>query len=211
MRFTLTLGIGGYQDYATVARVAEEEGWSSVSVPDSLFFPKTTASEYPYADTEQVRHFIGVAPFIEPFVALATMAAVTKRIRFYPAVLKIPVRQPLVLAKALSSLAVVSGNRLSLGAGLSPWREEFVYNGVPYEDRGTRMEECLAIIRGALTGEYFEFHGKYYEFGPMKLSPFPINPCRFLSAGTQSPRLRARLGLATAGSPPTRILPRSRV
>ncbi len=189
MRFTLMLGMGGYQDYATVARVAEEAGWSSLSVPDSLFFPKTTASEYPYADTEQVRHFISVAPFIEPFVALATMAAVTKRIRFYPGVLKIPVRQPLVLAKALSSLAVISGNRVSLGAGLSPWREEFVYNGVPYEDRGTRMDECLAIIRGALTGEFFEFHGKHYEFGPLKFSPVPDQPVPILVGGHSKPAL----------------------
>ena len=78
------------------------------------------------------------------------MAAVTKTLRFYPAVMKLPVRQPLVLAKALSSLAVISGNRVSLGAGLGPWREDFTYNGVAFEKRGKLMDECIEIIRGAL-------------------------------------------------------------
>jgi probable F420-dependent oxidoreductase len=196
MRFTLMLGIGGYQDYAAVARAAEEAGWSSISMPDSLFFPQTTASEYPYADTEMIRQYLSVSPFIEPFVAMAGMAAVTRKLRFYPGVMKVPVRQPLLLAKSLSSLAVMSGNRVALGAGLSPWREEFVYNGVPWEDRGTRMDECLAIIRGALSGDYFEFHGRHYDFGPLKLSPVPERPVPILIGGHSKPALAraARLG-----------------
>lgn len=196
MRFTLMLGLGGYQDYLDVARVAEETGWNALSVPDSIFFPRKTESEYPYNDTETVRQFLSVAPVIEPFVAVAAMAAVTKRLRFYPGVLKVPVRQPLLLAKSIASLAVMSGNRFSLGAGISPWEEDFVYNGVPFDDRGARMDECIEIIRGALTGDYFEHHGKYYDFGPMKMCPVPDRPVPILIGGHARPALAraARIG-----------------
>lgn len=183
MRFTLMLGLGGHQDYLDVARTAEEAGWVTVSVPDSIFFPKKTASEYPYADTAAVRSFLSVAPVIEPFVALAGMAAVTQHLRFCPGVLKVPVRQPLLLAKSVASLAVMSDNRFSLGAGISPWEEDFTYNGVPFADRGSRMDECIEIIRGALTGNYFEYHGRHYDFGPMKMCPVPKRPVPILFGG----------------------------
>jgi alkanesulfonate monooxygenase SsuD/methylene tetrahydromethanopterin reductase-like flavin-dependent oxidoreductase (luciferase family) len=111
------------------------------------------------------------------------MAAVTKTLRFYPAVMKVPVRQPLVLAKALSSLAVISGNRVSLGAGLGPWREDFTYNGVAFEKRGKLMDECIEIIRGALRGDYFEFHSENYDIGPMKMNPVPDEPVPILYGG----------------------------
>ena len=81
---------------------------------------------------------------------MAGMAAVTKTLRFYPAVMKVPVRQPLVLAKALSSLAVMSGNRVSLGAGLSPWKEDFTYNGVTWEDRGKRFDAARTAFQAAM-------------------------------------------------------------
>lgn len=196
MRFTLMLGLGGYEDYLQIVRLAEETGWNAVSLPDSIFFPKKTASEYPYADTDAVRNFLSVSPVIEPFVALAGMAAVTRRIRFYPGVLKVPVRQPLLLAKSIASLAVVSGNRFSLGAGISPWEEDFTYNGVPFADRGKRMDQCIDIIRGALTGDYFEYHSDCYDFGPMKMCPVPDKPVPILIGGHAKPALAraARIG-----------------
>jgi alkanesulfonate monooxygenase SsuD/methylene tetrahydromethanopterin reductase-like flavin-dependent oxidoreductase (luciferase family) len=158
-------------------------------MPDSFFFPKDSDSEYPYADTDAIRQFISVSPFIEPLVAMSWMAAVTSTIRFYPGVLKVPTRQPLVLAKALSSLAVLSNNRITLGAGISPWREDFTYNGVDFDKRGKLMDECLAILRGAMSGEYFEYHSDNYDFGPMKMSPVPSKPVPIIVGGHAKPAL----------------------
>lgn len=190
MRFTLMLSRGEYRDFTTIAKAAEESGFTSITMPDSLFFPSTTVSTYPYADTSNIRGYIAATPFIEPFIAMSWMAAVTKTLRFYPAVMKVPVRQPLVLAKALSSLAAISGNRISLGAGLSPWREDFVYNGVDYDRRGELMDECIAIIRGSMTGEYFEFHSRNFDIGPMKLNPVPDRRVPILYGGHSKPALR---------------------
>lgn len=183
MRFTLMLSRGEYREFVAIAQAAEASGWTSITIPDSLFFPQSTVSRYPYADTDNIRQYISATPFIEPFIAMSWMAAVTTTLRFYPAVMKVPVRQPLVLAKALSSLAVISGNRVSLGAGLSPWREDFSYNGLDFEKRGTLMDECIAIIRGAMSGRYFEFHSQNYDIGPIKLNPVPDRPVPILYGG----------------------------
>ena len=190
MRFTLMTGLGGVQDYPAIARTAEAAGWTSLAIPDSLFYPEVTESDYPYLSTEAVRQALDGVPVLDPIVAMATMASITKTLRFYPAVLKVPVRQPLVLAKALSSLAVVSNNRISLGAGLSPWKEDFTFNGIPFEERGRRMDDCIAIIRGAMSGEYFEYASEYYAIGRMKLSPVPTGPLPILVGGHAVPALR---------------------
>jgi probable F420-dependent oxidoreductase len=196
MRFTLQLGFARYPDYAAIAHTSEDAGFSSIGMPDSFFFPQHTDSQYPYADTSMIRGYIEAMPFIEPLVAMSWMAAATKKIRFYPSVMKVPTRQPLVLAKALSSLAVLCGERILLGAGLSPWKEDYTYNGVAFEKRGQLMDECIAILRGAMSGEYFEFHSENYDFGPMKMLPVPSRPVPIIVGGHSKPALQraARLG-----------------
>ena len=196
MRFTLQLGFARYPDYQKIAQVAEEAGFSSIGMPDSFFFPQHTDSKYPYNDTQVIRGYIEAMPFIEPIVAMSWMAAVTRKIRFYPSVMKVPTRQPLVLAKALSSLAVLTGERILLGAGLSPWKEDFTFNGVDYGRRGRLMDECITIIRGAMTGQYFEYHSENYNFDLMKMFPVPSRPVPILIGGHSKPALTraARLG-----------------
>ncbi len=196
MRFTLQLGFSHFSNFQTIAKVAEDAGWASIGMPDSYFFPKSTESDYPYADTEMIRGYIEAMPFIEPVVSMTWMAAVTKKIRFYPSVMKVPTRQPLVLAKALSSLQVLSNGRILLGAGLSPWKEDFAYNGVDFSKRGKLMDECIAILRGAMSGEYFEFHSENYDFGPMKMNPVPPKPVPIIVGGHSKPALvrAAKLG-----------------
>lgn len=196
MKFVLQLGFTHYRNYLDLAREAEKAGWHSLSMPDSLFFPRATESDYPYAETDAIRGYLERSEFIEPFVAMASMAAVTTRLRFYPGVLKVPVRQPLILAKSLTSAAVMSGGRISLGAGLSPWREDFVYNGVDFDKRGEIMDECIEILRGAMSGEFFEHHGRHFDFGPLRMRPVPAQPVPILVGGHSKPALRraARLG-----------------
>lgn len=195
-RFTLMFGLGGHEHYMTLAPAAEAAGWDAVSIPDSIFYPKISESDYPYADTAAVRGALAATPVVDPMVAIAAMSAVTERLRFYPGVLKVPVRQPLVLAKALGSAAVMSHDRVSLGAGLSPWKEDFTYNGVTFEARGKIMDECIDIIRLALSGDYFEYHSEHFDIGEVKLSPAPGAAVPILIGGHAKPALRraARIG-----------------
>lgn len=196
MRFTLTTGMGDYQDWHAIGQAAEEAGFHAFSIPDSTFYPQQSESIYPYDDTGAVRGYIEATPFIEPMIAFAWMAAATKTLCFYPNVMKVPVRSPIILAKLVSSLATISDNRFLLGAGIGPWEEDFRYNGVDWTKRGKLLDECIAIIRGLMTGGFFEYHGENYDFGPIKMSPVPSRPVPIIIGGHAMPALRraARLG-----------------
>lgn len=193
MRFTLAVGLGGYQDYLIVARAAEAAGWSAISVPDSIFYPRLPEADYP---SPALRKFLATAPVIDPFVALSAIAAVTTRLRLVPGVLRLPMRQPLAVAKATGSLAAMSGDRLLLGVGLSPWKEDFTYNGIDHAGRGARFDECISVIRGCLSGDWFEYHGRNFDFGPLKMLPAPAQPVPIIIGGHSRPALAraARLG-----------------
>lgn len=203
MKYTLVLGLGAIDIYREMAVTADEYGWDCLCVPDSIFFPKRNESDYPYADTEAVRAALEAVPVLEPLIAIAMMVAVTRNIEFYPGVLKVPVRQPVLLAKSISSLAHASGGRIKLGAGISPWKEDFVHNGVDFEMRGKRMDECVEILRGLMYGEYFQYHGEFYQFDEIKINPTPEKPVPIIFGGHSQAALRraARSGDGWVSAP----------
>ncbi|MFE7799398.1 LLM class flavin-dependent oxidoreductase, partial [Nocardia sp. NPDC057440] len=111
-------------------------------------------------------------------------------LRFTPFVLKLPIRPPVLVAKQAASIAALSGDRLGLGVGISPWPDDFDMMGVPFEHRGARMDECIDIVRGLTAGGYFEFHGKFYDIAPIKINPVPGAPLPILIGGHSEPALR---------------------
>jgi probable F420-dependent oxidoreductase len=195
MKFVLGIGLLTDPSHAVPLAVeAEKTGFDALQVGDSLFYPKHSESKYPYYETD--RSFLENIPFIEPVVLLSAMAAVTRRLVLYPSVLKLTSRHPILTAKHFSSLAVISNNRILLGAGITPWKEDLTYLGIPWEGRGRRMDECIAILRGLLTGEYFGFEGEFYRFGELKIKPVPTQPLPIIIGGHSEVALRraARLG-----------------
>lgn len=100
-----------------------------------------------------------------------------------PFVLKLPVRPPVLVAKQAMSLARLSGNRLGLGVGLSPWREDYDACGLPRRGRGARMDEAIDIVRGLMGGEYFEYHGEVFDLPAVKMCPSPTRPVPILVGG----------------------------
>jgi alkanesulfonate monooxygenase SsuD/methylene tetrahydromethanopterin reductase-like flavin-dependent oxidoreductase (luciferase family) len=82
------------------------------------------------------------------------------------------------------------GVRLSLGVGTSPWPEDYELMGVPFARRGKRMDECIEIIRGLTTGDYFEFHGEFYDIPKTKMTPAPARPIPILIGGHAEAALR---------------------
>ena len=99
-------------------------------------------------------------------------------------------RHPLIVAKQATSVAVLTGNRLSLGVGASPWPEDYELVGVPWEGRGRRMDEAIDIVRGLSAGGYFEYHGECYDIRSVKMSPVPTEPLPILVGGHATPALR---------------------
>jgi probable F420-dependent oxidoreductase len=189
MRFTYAEAMTDATYYLPLARAAEQAGYTSMTVADSLIYPRESDSTYPYTDDGN-REFLEDKEFIETFTLVAAMGAVTSTLRFTPFVLKLPIRPPVLVAKQASSIAHLTGNRLGLGIGLSPWPEDFAVMGVPWERRGKRMDECMDILRGLTSGEFFEFHGEFYDFDAIKQTPAPTEPIPLLVGGHSDAALR---------------------
>lgn len=189
MRFTYAEAMTQTANYAPLARAAEAAGYTSMTVADSLIYPQESDSRYPYTATGD-REFLRGKEFIETFVLCAHLFAATTTLRLTPFVLKLPVRPPVLVAKQASSLAFLSGNRLGLGVGLSPWPEDFAALGVPWERRGRRMDECMDILRGLTGGEFFGYSGEFYSFEPLQLCPAPTERIPLLVGGHSDAALR---------------------
>ena len=182
MRFTFAEAMTDYTYYAPLAKAAEDAGFAGITIPDSIAYPAESDSVYPYTPDGR-REFLEDKDFIEPFIQATVMGAATTTLRFLPFVLKLPVRPPALVAKQAASVACLTGNRLSLGVGTSPWREDYEVMGVDYARRGKRMDECMDIIRGLTSGGYFEFHGEFYDIPKVKMSPVPSAPVPLLVGG----------------------------
>ncbi len=189
MRFSYAESMVDPTYYLPLARAAEEAGYDSIVVPDSLFYPLDSDSTYPFSP-DHSREFLEDKPFIEPFSLIAAMGAVTDRIRFVTFVLKLPTRHPLLVAKQATSVAVLTGNRLSLGVGSSPWPEDYQVVDVSWKGRGVRMDESLDILRGLAAGGYFEYHGEVFDLPPIKINPIPTERIPVLVGGHAEPALR---------------------
>jgi probable F420-dependent oxidoreductase len=195
MRFSYAESMTDPSFYGPLARAAEEAGYHSMVIPDSICYPLHADSTYPYSP-DGSREFLEDKPFLEPFSLIPALGAVTAAIRFITFVVKLPVRHPLLLAKQVTSTAVLTGGRLALGAGTSPWREDYDVLGVDWASRGRRMDESIEILRGLAAGGYFEFHGKTLDLPPVKIAPVPAEPVPVLIGGHSDAALRraARLG-----------------
>ncbi|HXC51559.1 MAG TPA: TIGR03619 family F420-dependent LLM class oxidoreductase [Candidatus Limnocylindrales bacterium] len=195
MRFTYAESMCDPMQLLPLARACDESGWSSFVVPDSIAYPEHSDSKYPYTPDGD-RRFLDGKPFIEPFTLMAAIGAVTTRLRTTTFVVKLPIRHPVHVAKQLSSVAALTGGRVAFGVGSSPWPEDFAITGTPWKDRGRRMDEMIEIIRGLMTGQYFEFHGKHFDIPSIKMCPVPEKPVPILIGGHSEAALRraARTG-----------------
>ena len=182
MRFSYAESMTDPAFYLPLAKAAEDAGYDSMVVPDSICYPETSDSVYPF-NPDGTREFLEDKPFLEPFSLIPAMGAVTERIRFVTFVVKLPIRHPVLVAKQATSVAVLTGNRLVLGVGTSPWHEDYDVLGVPWEGRGRRMDESVAVVRGLSAGGYFEHHGTAYDVPSIKICPVPTEPLPILIGG----------------------------
>jgi probable F420-dependent oxidoreductase len=189
MRFSYAESMTDPAFYLPLARAAEEAGYDSMVVPDSICYPEVSDTRYPF-NPDGTREFLENKPFLEPFSLIPAMGAVTENLRFVTFVIKLPIRQPVLVAKQVGSTAVLTNNRLLLGVGTSPWPEDYTVTGVPWEGRGKRMDEQIAVMRGLMTGDYFEFHGEVFDLPSVKMTPAPSKPVPILIGGHHEAALR---------------------
>jgi len=208
MRFSYAESMTDPTFYLPLARAAEEAGFDSFVVPDSICYPQESDSTYPYTPDGN-REFLEDKPFIEPFSLIPAMGAVTERLRFTTFVVKLPIRHPVLVAKQAASVAVITGNRFGFGVGLSPWPEDYIACGQPWERRGKRMDEQIEIIQQLAAGGFVEYHGEFYDLPAVKICPTPTEKLPILIGGHADAALKraARLcdGWMHAGSEGDRL------
>ena len=182
MKYACSIAMGPIDQLIEIARTAEEVGFDSIALPDSLFYMETASEKYPYTP-DGSRMWDENTPWVDPLIAAGAMGAVTSTIRFYTNVMKLGSRNPLLLARQVGSVANLTNNRFGFGVGIGWAPEEFEWCGVPYARRGARVDEMIEVIKLVLGGGMVEFHGEFYDFDKLQMSPAPSEPVPFYVGG----------------------------
>jgi probable F420-dependent oxidoreductase len=172
MNVGVSVPLPAYQvDVAPMARTAEALGFESFWCAEHPFIPVHTTSRFLGAED-------GVIPesyshFIDPFVALARASGVTQTMKLGTGIVLVPERHPLLLAKEISTLDLFSGGRFLFGIGAGWLREETQIMGGDFDHRWSQVRESILAMKELWTKTEAEFHGKYYDFPPVKSYPKP--------------------------------------
>jgi probable F420-dependent oxidoreductase len=175
-----------------LAQAAERAGFESVWAVDHVVIPKGYTSKYPYDPSGRIGP--DDTAFPDPLIWLAYIAHATTTLRLGTAILILPERNPLVLAKELATLDFLSGGRMVLGVGVGWLREEYEALGVPWEGRGLRGEESIAAMRSLWSQECATYMGITTRFQDCCLRPQPPNGTIPIHIGGHSPTAARRAG-----------------
>ncbi len=156
-----------------VAAGAEERGIGTIWVGEHVVLFPEYESHYPYAEDGRIPAPPG-SGLLEPLVTLTYLAARTSTVRLGTAMLLLPQRNPVYVAKEVSTLDWLSGGRVDLGIGVGWLKEEFDALNVPWERRGRRTDEYLQVLRTLWVDDTSSFHGETYELAPCEMFPKPV-------------------------------------
>ena len=169
-----------------LAREGERLGLHSAMIADHIVFPVKSESAYPY--TLDRRH-PGGGDALEAFSILGVVAGATERLRLVTSVLVLPYRNPVLTAKMVASLDVLSGGRVTLGVGVGWLKEEFEALDSPdFDKRGAVTDEWIAIFKQLWTQSPASFAGRFYDYADIRCEPLPLQkPHPPLWVGGHSP------------------------
>jgi probable F420-dependent oxidoreductase len=156
-----------------LAEIAQELAFEAIWMSDHVFIPYEYAPNYPYSTTGRLG-LTATDHIFDPLTTLAFLAGKVATPRLGVSVLIIPYRNPIITAKMLITLDVLSGGRVTLGAGVGWMPEEFSTLQADYEHRGQVTDEYLQIFRELCTADRPFFEGKHYQLGNMGFYPKPI-------------------------------------
>jgi probable F420-dependent oxidoreductase len=191
------------QNLATLARTGEELGFAIISVSDHIIIPKTINSTYPYNESGT---FAGSpsGECLEQLSLLSFLVGVTSSAKLLTSVMVLPHRPPVLTAKMLATIDVLSNGRLLVGCGVGWMREEFEAIGAPsYDERGAVGDEYIRAFKELWTSDNPTFEGKYCRFANVAFAPKPVQkPHPPIWTGGESPAALRRAGrLANAWYP----------
>ncbi len=158
-------------DPGFMARVAEELGFESLWCAEHPIMPVHTTSRFPGSPDGMVPE--AYSHFVDPFIALARASGTTTRLKLGTGITLVPERNPLLLAKEISTLDLFSGGRFLFGIGTGWHREETTIMGGDFDHRWTQAREAVLVMKELWTKTEAEYHGTYYDFPPVRSYPKP--------------------------------------
>jgi len=195
MRFGLNIVPVRPAELGELAARAEELGFESLWAGEHLLTPVELGDGYPGGRKPP---FAPDSRFTELFATLSFLASVTRRVRLGTGVLILPLHPVVPLARAIATVDVFSGGRLTLGLGVGWMREEFAAVGQGFTDRGRRMDEMLTVLDRLFGADRPSFEGEFHHLPPMGFEPKPVQRPHppFLIGGSSAVALRraARVG-----------------
>lgn len=191
---------------SSIARRGDELGFYCMVAPDHVVHPRRVHSRYPYSITGDILAGgnSGQGEWPEQITTLAYLAGVTERIRLVTSVMIVPYRNPLLTAKMLATVDVLSKGRLIVGAGVGWMEEEFqLLNAPPFAERGAVTDEYLRAFIELWTKDDPKFNGKFVQFSDITFLPKPTQiPHPPIWIGGQSkPAIRRAAQLGDAWHP----------
>ncbi len=187
-----------------VARFAEELGFEGVFLGDHGVYPKTVHASYPYSADGQAP-MQAEDPYPDCWVTLGALAASTHRLKLSVSIYVLPLRNVFEVARATGSLDIFSNGRFAFGVGAGWMKDEFDVYGVPFAQRGKRMDEMIGILRKCWQGGWVEHDGEFYQFDAVQVAPAPGRQVPVYVGGANRAALRRAArndGWIGAGSAP---------
>ncbi|HVL81578.1 MAG TPA: LLM class F420-dependent oxidoreductase [Actinomycetota bacterium] len=170
--FSNVLLFGTREGARALAQAAERHGVESLWTVEHVVVPKDYDSSYPYSPTGKMPG-TEESPIPDPLIWLSYVAAHTDRIRLATGILILPQRSPVLVAKELATLDVLSGGRVTCGVGIGWLKEEFDAIGVPFAERASRTDESIGALR-ALWSDDETFSGRHHRFERARCYPKPV-------------------------------------
>lgn len=195
MKFVISTSFSSVSHLTKLAPVADTHGWHAMSFSDHVVNPEKINTPYPYTE-DGTRRWQSFTDWPDPWVMIGALAAITTRLRFTNNIFVLPMRNPFLTAKAISTAAIISNNRITPAIGVGWSSDEFELMQQNFKTRGKRTDEMLEIMRLLWTGEMVEYQGQHYQFEPMEMNPAPTEYIPIWIGGISEPAMRrsARLG-----------------
>lgn len=189
MRFSIATAYLPPEELAPIARTADELGYHTLFLSDHVVNLETLETPYPYSDDGE-RRWPPMTPWLDPWITAGTLGAITENLRFSTNVYVLPLRDPFSVAKALATASVLTGGRVTLGAGMGWCEEEFDLLGKPFARRGARADEMIELIGRLLRGDWVEFDGEFFDVPRLEMNPPAAAPVPVFIGGMSNIALR---------------------
>jgi len=182
MKFWQSLAFVEMDQMVELAQFCEAAGFHGVSYGDHLVTTKEQSDEYLYRESGNI-FWNPDTHWPDPWVITAALAQATTKLHFLSTIYILPLRDPLSAAKALSTAAYMSNDRVTLGVGVGWQKAEFEMVGQDFHTRGKRADEILSFMPRLMSGEMTEHHGQYYNIPPVNMSPGTNKPVPIMIGG----------------------------